>query len=96
MNLLLRLLSDEGAVVILRSHIMAAAVFEQCRDKLVALFAHLALVDIATFRQATGTSRRVAVELLEAFDGAGLTRRTEAGRVLVSHNTHCRGHHAAA
>ena len=96
LHLLVRLLSDEGVVVVLRSHVIAATVFNQCREKLLALFADQSLVDIATFRQVTGTSRRVAVEILEAFDSSGLTHRTDAGRILVGRNANCCGHHAAA
>ena len=96
MNLLVRLLRDEGVVTVLRSHILASEIFNQCREKLLALFAEHSVVDIATFRNATGTSRRVAVEILEAFDQQALTRRTDEGRVLASGKPERPGHAAAA
>jgi selenocysteine-specific elongation factor len=96
MNLLLRLLREEGVVTVLRSHIISSEAFNQCRDKLLALFAEHSVVDIATFRNATGTSRRVAVEILEAFDQQVLTRRTDDGRVLASGKPERPGEAAAA
>jgi len=96
MNLLVRLLREEGVVTVLRSHIISSEVFNQCRDKLLKLFVGHSAVDIATFRNATGTSRRVAVEILEAFDQQALTRRTDGGRVLASEKPERPGEAAAA
>jgi selenocysteine-specific elongation factor len=83
MNTLVRLLCDEGVVVALRGHVISAEVFYQCRDRLIQLFENRPIVDVQAFREATNVSRRVAVELLEAWDAQGLTRREQQGRVLV-------------
>ena len=83
MNLLVRLLCDEGAVTVLRTHVVATEVLDRCRERLLALFFERPVVDVNAFRAATGVSRRVAVEMLEAFDARSLTRRVDDGRVLI-------------
>ncbi|MHC4202898.1 MAG: SelB domain-containing protein [Planctomycetota bacterium] len=38
---------------------------------------------MSPFRKATGTSRNLAVAILEQFDSEGLTRRSGKGRILL-------------
>jgi predicted transcriptional regulator of viral defense system len=83
MNLLLRLLKEEGRLTILRKHLLSTAVFERCRQQLIELLSEHPVIEVTAFREATGMSRRVAVEVLELFDAQGLTRRVENGRVLA-------------
>jgi hypothetical protein len=48
------------------------------------LFGKSTSVDIKSFREATGASRRLAIAVLEMFDSKGLTRRLGQSRVLKS------------
>jgi selenocysteine-specific elongation factor len=84
MRHLLRLLVEEEVVTVLRAHVVSTPVYRTCRAALLALFEQHAVVDINRFREATGLSRRVAVDILEAFDAERLTRRVPEGRVLVA------------
>jgi selenocysteine-specific elongation factor len=84
MSLLVRLLKEDGRVTILRKHLLSTAVFERCRQQVVELLSVQPVIDVNAFREATGMSRRVAVEVLELFDAQGLTRRVEDGRVLAN------------
>jgi selenocysteine-specific elongation factor len=83
MNLLTRLLAEEGKLTLLRRHLLWRQDFERCREGVIGLFSERQVVNVNAFRAASGMSRRVAVEVLEIFDAEGLTRRVENGRVLV-------------
>jgi selenocysteine-specific elongation factor len=89
MNLLVRLLTQEGKVTGLHTHLMWAEDFERCRERVVELISKLGVVDVKAFRGATGTSRRVAVEVLELLDAQGLTRRVGDGRGLAHGASTC-------
>lgn len=80
---LVRMLVDEEEVVVIGNNLLLASEFRRCRDALLGLFEHTQVVDLQSFRDATGASRNVATVLLDGFDAAGLTKRVEAGRVLV-------------
>ena len=80
---LIRMLVDEDEVAVLGNNLVLASEYRRCREALVALFQHTQVVDLQAFRDATGASRNVATLLLDGFDAIGLTKRVEAGRVLV-------------
>ncbi|MFC1597877.1 SelB C-terminal domain-containing protein, partial [Planctomycetota bacterium] len=84
MRLLVRLLITEGAVTTAGSYLVSTAAFEQYRAKLLDLFSKDTSIDVKSFREATGASRRLAVAILETFDSKGLTRRVGQSRVLKS------------
>lgn len=83
MQLLLRLLSEEGSIVILDEHLIRAAIVVECLDKLLKLFETGEIVELKAFREAAGLSRNVAVPMLEYFDSKGITCRVEKGRKLL-------------
>ncbi|HOX08233.1 MAG TPA: selenocysteine-specific translation elongation factor [Planctomycetota bacterium] len=83
LRLVLRLLVEEGLVAVLGSNLALRSVVDDCRKKLLELLARSPVVDLPAFRKATGLSRNLAVSVLEHFDGEGLTRRVDAGRVLA-------------
>jgi selenocysteine-specific elongation factor len=83
MKLITRILADEGSVKVVGTHLMQLSLFEECRRKLVDLFATKAVVTIPEFRAVTGVSRNLAVAILEVFDAEGFTHRVSEGRVLV-------------
>jgi selenocysteine-specific elongation factor len=59
----------------------AAPTFEAMAARAVAL-AQQGPLSPATFRDATGTSRKYALAILEELDGRGVLRRTADGHVL--------------
>ncbi|MHC4506697.1 MAG: SelB domain-containing protein, partial [Planctomycetota bacterium] len=83
MKLLVRLLAEEGEVTVLGNWLVHTPVFEDCRAKLLGLFETSENVEMSPFRKATGTSRNLAVAILEQFDSEGLTRRSGKGRILL-------------
>ena len=87
MRLLTRLLVEEGTVKVIRTNLLLNSLFGEFRNKLLELFGTHEVVDIEAFRNATGVNRKIAQAVLEAFDGEGLTRRVENGRVPV--RPHC-------
>lgn len=84
MQLLVRLLSDEGQVVMAEHYLIAAPVVQASLEKLKALFEKEPVVDLGAFRQATGFSRNLAVPVLEYFDSKGITVRSGKGRQLIN------------
>ena len=80
---IIRMLVDEDEVVVTGNNLMLASEYRRCREALLKLFEHAEVVDLQAFRDATGASRNVATVLLDGFDAMGLTRRVEAGRILV-------------
>jgi selenocysteine-specific elongation factor len=83
MRLMTNLLVEEGLVKVLDKNLLSGAIYATCRQKLLGLFSQKPVVDIAAFREATGVNRKLATEILEAFDAEGLTKRVETGRVLI-------------
>jgi selenocysteine-specific elongation factor len=83
MRLAVQLLVEDGSIKVLDKNLIAAEVYASCRRKLIELFAATPVVDITAFRKALGASRNLAFIMLDAFDGEGLTRRVENGRVLA-------------
>ena len=83
MRLMTHLLVEEGLVKVLGKNLLLYPLYADCRQKLLGLFSAHATVDITLFRAATGVSRKLATDILEAFDAEGLTKRVDAGRVLI-------------
>jgi selenocysteine-specific elongation factor len=87
MQVLTKLLLEDGTVVALDGNFVLREVLDDCRGKLLALFQHADIVEMNAFRNAIGANRKLAVAMLDAFDAEGLTRRVPAGRVLVRHGS---------
>ena len=87
MQVLTKLLLEDGTVVALDGNFVLHEIFESCRGKLLALFQQADIVEMNAFRDAIGANRKMAVAMLDAFDAEGLTRRVPAGRVLVHHDS---------
>jgi selenocysteine-specific elongation factor len=85
MQVLSKLLLEDGTVVALDGNFVLSDVLDDCRRKLLALFRHADVVEMNAFRDAVGANRKLAVAMLDAFDAEGFTRRVPAGRVLVHH-----------
>jgi len=83
MQLLLRLLSEEGLITIVDRHIVHAPVVDECLHKLLALFEGDNTVELHRFREITGLSRNVAVPMLEYFDSKNITCRQGSSRRLM-------------
>jgi selenocysteine-specific elongation factor len=77
-----RLLVDEDRIVVLGNNFLLGELYERCRERLLELFTGTTTVELNAFREATGTSRNIATLILDSFDAQGLTKRTDAGRVL--------------
>jgi selenocysteine-specific elongation factor len=83
MKLLAKLLTGDGTVLLLDGNFILRSVYEACRQKLIAMFQSMAVVELGAFRDAIGGTRKLAVAMLDAFDAEGLTKRVGNGRVLV-------------
>ncbi|MEI7635835.1 MAG: selenocysteine-specific translation elongation factor [Syntrophus sp. (in: bacteria)] len=83
MQLLLRVLSEEGLVTLIDRYIVHGSVVNECRDKLLELFKEESMVELGRFREITGLSRNLAVPILDYFDSQGITRRKGTGRTLM-------------
>jgi selenocysteine-specific elongation factor len=83
MKLMVNLLVEDGSIKVLDKHLISFEVYDRCRKKMLELLGQQPVVDITTFRQAVGASRNLAFDMLDAFDGEGMTKRVEKGRVLV-------------
>jgi selenocysteine-specific elongation factor len=83
MQLLLRVLSAEGLITVIDRYIVHASVVNECREKLLGLFAEESTVELGRFREITGLSRNLAVPILDYFDSQGITRRKGTGRTLM-------------
>jgi len=83
MQLLLRLLSEEGLITVIDRYVVHASVVNECREKLLGLFAEDSTVELGRFREITGLSRNLAVPILDYFDSQGITCRKGTGRTLM-------------
>jgi selenocysteine-specific elongation factor len=83
MQLLLRVLSAEGLVTVIDRYIVHGSVVNECREKLLGLFAEESTVELGLFREITGLSRNLAVPMLDYFDSQGITCRKGTGRTLM-------------
>lgn len=59
--------------------------YEKAKEAFSGIAKEKNVVTLGEFRETIGCSRRVAVPILEHFDKAGFTRKTEEGRTLKSH-----------
>jgi selenocysteine-specific elongation factor len=78
-----KLITEDGTVMVLDGNFMLRTLFEECRRKLLGIFEITQCVELGAFRDAIGTNRKIALAMLAAFDGEGLTRRVGDGRVLA-------------
>ncbi len=83
MQLLTRLLSEEGAVTVVDHYLLATTAVQKFLAVLLDLFKEKNIVELADFRTATGLTRNVAVPILELFDAKGVTCREAKGRKLL-------------
>jgi selenocysteine-specific elongation factor len=82
MKILEKMLLDEKAICVLDGNLMARSIFDHARVRLLELFAQNPQLELAAFRDALNTNRKMALALLDAFDAEGLTRRVGNARVL--------------
>ncbi len=80
---IIRMLVDEKLIVVIGNHMISARTFEECRRKITEIVSNKGLLEITDFRNATGASRNMSVDILEKFDGIGFTKRLPKGRVLM-------------
>jgi len=83
MNLLMRILSDEGLITVIDRYIVHTAVVDECLQKIIELFEKNPTVELHQFRAVTGLARNLAVPMLEYFDLKGITGRHGSGRRLM-------------
>ncbi|MBF0330817.1 MAG: selenocysteine-specific translation elongation factor [Candidatus Omnitrophica bacterium] len=84
MQVLLRILSEEGSITVLDHYWIASSAVHKYLAKLLELFRNKRIIELADFRTATGLSRNLAVPVLEYFDVKGITCREGKGRRLLS------------
>ena len=78
------LLVRRGRLVRLAGILFHVEALEQLKDEVRALKAGgESLVDIGTFKDRYGVSRKYAIPLLEYLDRERVTRRTPAGRLIL-------------
>jgi selenocysteine-specific elongation factor len=75
-------LTEDRSICILDGNFMARKVYDEARTRLLSLFSKTDTLELATYRDALGTNRKMALALLDAFDAEGLTRRVGNARVL--------------
>ena len=85
-QLLLRLLSEEGMIVVADYYLIHPAVVKGCFEKFVELSRTDEIVELGVFRDALGLKRNLAVAVLDLFDSKGMTRREGKGRRLLNAN----------
>jgi selenocysteine-specific elongation factor len=83
MELLLRVLSEEGLITVIDRYVVHASIVNECREKLLGLFKEESSVELGRFREITGLSRNLAVPILDYFDSEGITCRKGTGRALM-------------
>ncbi|MGE4158019.1 MAG: selenocysteine-specific translation elongation factor [Planctomycetota bacterium] len=80
---LLQALTDNGEVVRLNEQVFwAPETYEKALETIRAIGQTKGLIEIADIKETLGLTRKFAIPLLEATDEAGVTKRTEKGRVL--------------
>jgi selenocysteine-specific elongation factor len=81
----LRYLIEQKQVVELTPElVLSLEAFAQARDRVIDFFSKHGAFTVSEIREALGTSRRVAVPLLERFDRDRITRRVGDRRVLAA------------
>ncbi len=83
MKIIEKSLVEERTIHVLDGNLMDGKVYEEARAQLLTLFGQMDTLELATFRDALGTNRKMALAMLAAFDAEGLTRRVGNARVLA-------------
>ncbi len=78
-----KMLVDEKLIVVIGNHIISMKTFEDCRRKISDILARKEILEVGDFREATGASRNMSIDILEKFDGLGFTKRLPKGRILL-------------
>ena len=83
----LHFLIQTGAVVeINKKLVISAEAFSSARESVTAFLQRQGSASTSEIRRELGTSRRIAIPLLELLDRDGITRREGLQRVLRSHS----------
>jgi selenocysteine-specific elongation factor len=83
LKLIMRMLSDEGLVVVTGNYIVSNDTFEEFKASVLHLFKEHKELELKTIRDKTGMGRNAAVTLLELLDNQGVTKRKGNVRVLL-------------
>ena len=83
MQLLVRLLAEEGMIVVADYYLIHPVVVKGCYEKFVELSKTNETVELGAFREVLGLKRNLAVAILDFFDSKGITRREGKGRKLL-------------
>lgn len=78
-----KMMVDEGVVTVLGSNYILRKHMNEFKEALLELFRKQEVIELKEVRDVTGTSRNLAVMILESFDSEGLTKRKGNGRVLA-------------
>jgi selenocysteine-specific elongation factor len=82
-ELLLRILSEEGLITVIDRYVVHTSVVDECLEELLELFKKENAVELGRFREVTGLSRNLAVPILDYFDSKGITCREGKSRTLM-------------
>jgi selenocysteine-specific elongation factor len=82
LKILEKSLLEDRSIILLDGNYMARPVYDAARARLLSLFTQTDTLELAAFRDALATNRKMALALLDAFDAEGLTRRAGNARVL--------------
>ena len=82
-ELLVRILSEEGLITVIDRYVVHTSVVDECLDELLELFKQESIIELGRFREVTGLSRNLAVPILDYFDSKGITCREGKGRTLM-------------
>ena len=82
-ELLVRILSEEGLITVVDRYVVHTSVVDKCLNELLRLFKEESTIELGRFREITGLSRNLAVPMLDYFDSKGITCREGKGRTLM-------------
>ena len=82
-ELLVRVLSEEGLFTVIDRYVVYTSVVRECLDKLLALCEEETAIELNRFREITGLSRNLAVPMLDYFDSIGITCREGERRTIM-------------
>ncbi len=78
-------LIDNGDIIRLEDEIFILKdLYEKAKEDLVEFINKNASISVAEFRDLLNTNRKIALALLESFDGQGITKREENKRILTN------------
>ncbi|MBF0252448.1 MAG: selenocysteine-specific translation elongation factor [Candidatus Omnitrophica bacterium] len=84
MKVLLKILTEEGTIIVMEHYLIQAQTVNTCLEKFVKIFEKNKIAELSEFRKETGLTRNVAVAVLEHFDLKGISKREGNGRRLVA------------